>query len=438
MARSIARSTRFLAPAALAGLALWTTLAAASDAGAGADERRADPFEITIKATGLVSRAPDDMALYPVRDSASSLWRMRLTYQGRPAEGVRTELAYEQRARLQSEGAGAAGAAGLLPSAAEAPYRLTQLDWLIADAGETYAYRHEIDRASVSFDLELAGHRGRVTLGRQAVGMGRGVIFGAVDVFAPFSPLEVDRDWRRGVDAARADFALTDTTSFDVTAAFGADHDHDAVVARLRGYSPGSGADGELIVGRRARDWMYAGVFSRPVGGAEAHCELAVFEIPEHAGDGELFGADHLTARLVIGGSYNFAGVGEGGLKVFAEYHYSGFGVAHPQEILTRLQDPQFLRRFLRGDTQILGRHALAGQLSYPFTDTLTGTFLLLTSPADGSGVAAPSVRYDLADNATLLGSLFVPWGAGPRFGELQSEYGATPISLFLQAAIYY
>ena len=433
MARSIARSTRFLAPAALAGLALWTTLAAASDAGAGADERRADPFEITIKATGLVSRAPDDMALYPVRDSASSLWRMRLTYQGRPAEGVRTELAYEQRARLQSEGAGAAGAAGLLPSAAEAPYRLTQLDWLIADAGETYAYRHEIDRASVSFDLELAGHRGRVTLGRQAVGMGRGVIFGAVDVFAPFSPLEVDRDWRRGVDAARADFALTDTTSFDVTAAFGADHDHDAVVARLRGYSPGSGADGELIVGRRARDWMYAGVFSRPVGGAEAHCELAVFEIPEHAGDGELFGADHLTARLVIGGSYNFAGVGEGGLKVFAEYHYSGFGVSSIEHAVARRDDSVFLERFARGDMQILGQHAVAVQALYEIADAWSLAATWIASPADGSGIVAPTLTWSVSDAATMILGAYFPYGPGSSHGTLRSEYGASPATLLVQ-----
>ena len=34
------------------------------------------------------------------------------------------------------------------------------------------------------------------------------MLFGAVDLFSPFSPLEADREWRRGVDAIRADVKL--------------------------------------------------------------------------------------------------------------------------------------------------------------------------------------------------------------------------------------
>jgi hypothetical protein len=62
----------------------------------------------------------------------------------------------------------------------------------------------------------------------------------------------------------------------------------------------------------------------------------------------------------------------------------------------------------------------------------------LLASPCDGSGVASPTLRLDLTDHLTVLGSLFVPWGPGPAGGRLESEYGATPLSLFLQANLYY
>jgi hypothetical protein len=52
--------------------------------------------------------------------------------------------------------------------------------------------RHEIDRANAQVHLRRAD----LTIGRQAIGWGRGVMFTSVDLFAPFSPLEVDREWR--------------------------------------------------------------------------------------------------------------------------------------------------------------------------------------------------------------------------------------------------
>ena len=62
----------------------------------------------------------------------------------------------------------------------------------------------------------------------------------------------------------------------------------------------------------------------------------------------------------------------------------------------------------------------------------------MLTNPTDGSGVISPSLRWDLDKNVTFIGNVFVPWGDEPSGGQFRSEYGATPTSLFLQAAIYY
>ncbi|MHC4704308.1 MAG: hypothetical protein ACYTFQ_27435 [Planctomycetota bacterium] len=62
----------------------------------------------------------------------------------------------------------------------------------------------------------------------------------------------------------------------------------------------------------------------------------------------------------------------------------------------------------------------------------------MLNNPTDGSGVVSPSLRWDLNENVTILGNVFVPWGDEPSGGQFRSVYGATPTSLFLQAAIYY
>ena len=87
---------------------------------------------------------------------------------------------------------------------------------------------------------------------------------------------------------------------------------------------------------------------------------------------------------------------------------------------------------------QILGRQAVAGQISYAFNDAANGSFLVLANPTDGSGVLSPSLRLDLDRNITLLGSVFLPWGDEPSAARLESEYGATATALFLQLNVYY
>jgi len=400
------------------------------------DGEREVSLDSAFKATGMLSYAPDDPFLYPDPDTSSSLERLRLTLGGRLSEAAVAEVAWEIRARTESADAGVVGLWGFLPSTAEAPWRLEPLDWSISESGNTSS-RHEIDRALVAFDLEWGERSGQITVGRQAVGLGRGVLFSAVDIFAPFSPFDVDREWRRGVDAARVDFMLTDTVSFDFIAAFGADRDNDALIGRLRGYSAEANIDAEIVLGTRARDRMYAGTFSWVLGEAEVHLELALFDIPEHAGDGELFGADHLTSKLVLGGSYNFD-VGRSGLKTFLEYHYSGFGVDDIADLPMRLlTDPAFGERLARGDTQMLGQHAVAIQVQYELSDEWSLGATWITSPVDWSGMISPVLTWNMADNATMVFAAHAPHGSEPDHGMPTSEYGSAPVTLLLQLRVY-
>ena len=393
------------------------------------DEGHRGDLDITGKATSLVSDAPYDPILTPESWSRTTLARLRLGLSVQHSDTMNSELAYEQRARWISGAAGMAASSAFLPSEAPAPYRITQLDWQIS-ADDDFSYRQEIDRGLVAFHPEW----GEVTVGRQAIGLGRGVVFGAVDVFAPFSPLEVDREWRRGVDAFRAEYRLSATSSAEVIGAFGETWEQSALLGRLRGYL--GEIDGALLFGKRAEDFMVGAAVSAVVQEAEVHGEIAVFDTPEEQGSSGLWGADHLVGKTVLGASYTFD-VGTG-LTVLLEHHYSGFGVEDAEDALMRLMDEDFRDRFLRGDTQIFGRQALAGQISYAFNDATNGSLLVLTNPTDGSGVVSPSLRLDLDRNITLLGSVFLPWGDEPSAGRLESEYGATATALFLQLNVYY
>jgi len=381
------------------------------------------------KLSSFMSYASDDPILFSDQWSGIALFRFRLSFDTQFNDWINSEIAYEHRARVDTGDSGIGASAGILPSLVPAPYRISQLDWEIAESDTKFSYHHEIDRAVIAFHPQW----GEVTFGRQAIGLGRGVIFSAVDIFSPFSPIEVDREWRRGVDAARLEYRISDTTSVELLGAFGETWDESAFLARARGYI--GNMDGELIIGKRAEDMMYAGTMSTTIGDAEVHLELALFDTPEPLPDEGIFGSDHLVGKAVLGSSYTFD-VGSG-LTLLGEYHYSGFGVEDVTETTTLLVDPAYQERYLRGDTQILGQHALAFQLSY-IDDPLGYSLLFLQSPVDGSGLASPSLTWDVSENITFLLSAFIPWGSSSSNGQLNSEYGATPASLFMQLNLYY
>ena len=282
-----------------------------------------------------------------------------------------------------------------------------------------------MDRALLAGDFDW----GNATVGRQAIGLGRGLLFGAIDVFSPFSPLEVDREWRRGVDAVRVEANLSDTSSIEWISAFGEHADESAHLLRVRGYA--GTVDGELVVGERADDEMFGGAASAALWGASVVCEFALFKTPERQPHDGLWGNSHLVGKAVCGASYTFD-IGNG-LTMNGEYHYSGFGMKDVRELPLYFSDPIFRERYLRGDTQILSREALALQTSYAINEGVTGTLLLLGSPEDGSGMINPALAFNVSDTFGFTVAVFTPWGDKPRNGVMRSFYGGSPQSIFLQ-----
>jgi hypothetical protein len=380
----------------------------------------------SLKSSVLLSRLPDDPTLFPDRGSATGFWRFRVEPTLRWSERATFDVAFEQRLRAFSSASNPTGAT-VLPSDAAAPFRIRQLDWRFASASNT-EWRGEIDRAAVHVHFSGAD----VTIGRQAIGWGRGALFGAVDLFAPFTPLEADREWRRGVDAVRADVKLGDRASLDTVAAFGETLRRSTAAARLRGYA--GKADIEMLGGYRARDLFIGMTSSAAVGDFELHGELAVFRSDAVAASIE-FANPRSIAKGVVGGSYRLP-IGNG-LLMYGEYHYSGFGAPSPDRILLQLRDPVFQERYLRGDTQILGRHAIGVLASYECAPELTVSNEWLQSPVDASGVVVPSSTWTFGDRWSMVVSGYLPYGRRPSGPTLGSEFGASPIAAFVQMRMY-
>lgn len=427
-----ARRRHFLRVCALLGWLVCDCALSAHAVELWSDEdsaRRAD-LRTTLKLTGFASFNPDDPYIYPNATSVTALMRTRFGVNFVLSDTVTAELAYEHHARRASHGGGISVAGSIVSSLGETPWRIAPLNWQIVRDEDNFEYRHEIDRALVTIQPEW----GVITVGRQAIGFGRGVLFSAVDMFAPFSPLEVDREWRRGVDALRVEYRTTPLSSLELTAVFGESWEDSAVLARFRGYV--GEMDGEIIAGKRGEDAVIAAVLSAALGGAAVHGEAALFHTPEDQPDGGPFGKKDLVGKLVLGSSYTF-NVGNG-LTVVGEYHYSGFGLKNAKNVINQIRNQDFIKRYLRGDSQILGQHALALQASYPFNETFTGALLVLGSLTDYSGMVAPSLVWSANAATTVTLSTFLPWGPSPKNATLRSEYGSSPFSVFAQLSLYF
>jgi hypothetical protein len=73
---------------------------------------------------------------------------------------------------------------------------LLKLDWTARETG-SLLWRHELDRLNVRFALPAAD----IVIGRQAISWGVGRFWTPSDLFVAFSPVEIDKEFKTGVDA---------------------------------------------------------------------------------------------------------------------------------------------------------------------------------------------------------------------------------------------
>jgi hypothetical protein len=397
---------------------LWT-----SPGESGPDET-ALTFASALKLTGLGSAPSSDPAYAAEGYSATGLLRLRLE-PGYQAGSWKLDAAYDNQ--LYDRSASALSAAYALPTTSPIPFRLRQIS--VAETSGNLLELQQLDRAFVSHKSESL----ELTAGRQAIGWGRGTMFSAVDIFAPFTPLQIDQEWRPGVDALSGDYKLTDNSSIQIVAAGAQTWNQSALGGRLRGYL--GPVDAELLVAKRAQDTMVGATSSAALKDAEVHGEFAVFQTPGDTPSGGIGGDHSLIPKAVFGASDNFPW--GSGLKATLEYHYSGFGAAGDSALSPLLLNRAFQARLVQGATQIVGDQVLGFSAAYTFNQRWSAALTFLQSLMDASGVLAPSATWEFSERASLLGSVYAAYGTPSSGGILRSQFGAVPPTLILQLRIY-
>ncbi len=310
--------------------------------------------------------------------------------------------------------------------------RLFNLTYVFRDEGRA-AVLQRLDRASIGYSGEKAVAR----FGRQAISWGNGMVYTAMDIFNPFDPAAVDKEYKTGDDLLYGQYLRGNGHDLQGVAVFRrnlatgrVDADWSSLALKYHGLSGGSEFD--VLVARHFADPLLGGGGSQSLGGAVWRGDVVVTFADENT---VLSAVTSLSYSWVWGGK-NLSGV--------LEYYFNGFGQPDGQYDPESLaENPELIRRLARGELFTLGRHYVVGSALVELHPLFHLTPSIFTNLSDGSALIQLATKNDLKQDLVLLGALNLPVGpSGTEFGGIETDVPGGFLSrgpgLFLQLAWYF
>ena len=256
------------------------------------------------------------------------------------------------------------------------------------------------------------------SLGRQAIGFGRIVIFSPLDVVAPFAPDALDSDNRPGVDALRVVHYFGLGGQIGATVVFGTQPENNSYLLTLSDNR--SGID-LLGIGGILRD--------RELIGLGLAGNLGPLGVKIEAGhyNGKNFGlpGGDLHEEFTIGALelwYRFPS----GMVLLSQYLYNGAGASSPIDYAAAATSATFQE----GLSFLLGQQYLLLGPSWELHPLATLSGLLIWNIDDNSALIRPQIKFSLGNNLSL--DLFYSFNSGkkpqtvaPSIFIPQSEFGS-------------
>ena len=301
------------------------------------------------------------------------------------------------------------------------------------DQGSGHVAYHRLDRLALS----LRGRRAGITLGRQALTWGNGLVFNPMDLFNPFAPTDTDRDYKIGDDMAlvrveafpAGDLQLLYVPRRDLLTG---DVAWDASSLAAKFHHAAGTTEFDLMAARHYRDYVFGLGATGYLADAAWRMDATWTRRFGARGRSDFFS---LVANLDyswIWGGKNWYGL----VELFA----NGAGDDNPADALA---DPVLLERLARGELFTLGRVYLAAQVQYEIHPLVNLYLTSITHTAAPCGILQPRAVWSLAENLqlTMGGGLY--WGrAGTEFGGFRiasvGPWIHPPDSVYLRMSVYF
>ncbi len=358
-------------------------------------------------------------------------------------------------------------------ASAARPVRALPLQY-VAPQDETLRWNHEVDRLFFQVRYEKL----TVIVGRQPISFGVGFVWKPADLVGTFSPVELDQEYKPGVDALRLNFALGRFTELAVVGAFGGPgcvqrtlpgrsvRDRLPDGSRCKQYEPQFALSHSVLMTRfrtTVKKWdlgaevgwvrgdVVGGLF---VTGTIERLRLRTevtytwdveVDAPDaegllYAGSGNALGRDNHFARAVVGMDYRFDT--EKNLVVLAELYYQGLGRRHPRDYLGVAQKPR-MAEF--GEVFNLGLLYAAAGVNYEPHERVPLSLTVMGNLLDPSMLVSATVTWKVGDNSMFVAGALIPVGKGPVLDldapqglRARSEFGFYPYVYYLQWKLYW
>lgn len=425
----LALALALLAPAPAAALGSW--------------ERGDLSLEATgaLRVTGGFMHFGDAPGLLPDQDDGLAAAVLRLLLEGGLSARVdyRANLFFELSRGPATLAGGALSTAGSFAS----PYRNTYGAWDFWESGAV-AGRMGLDRLSVEIHLAPL----ELSVGRLPLNYSVTHILTPNDLFAPFSAAAINKIYKPGVDALRANYALSPLASVELAAVLGSNADgvprwtQSALIARATMVA--WEVQWAVLGGKLAQRWFVGASLQGEMGPFGVRAEGHV-GFPDEDADGVL-DADEISAEGLLGREVHLrvaAGIDKSfewrNLNVAFEAMYLSDGAWRSDGYVARLA------RRSPDELLYLNRMYLGLSVGGEILPILRAMALALWNTQDGSGLAMASLVYSAADEVDVALGLLLPWGALPdsaaallSSGDLESEFGYVPMTAFLEARVFF
>ncbi|MFV1998236.1 MAG: hypothetical protein ACC641_09525 [Acidiferrobacterales bacterium] len=310
--------------------------------------------------------------------------------------------------------------------------RLFNLTSVIVDEGKNVLYQR-LDRVSIGYTQTSYVFR----FGRQAVSWGNGMVFQPMDIFNPFSPTAIDKEYKTGDDMVYMQNLLE--TGNDIQTVLiprrnitTGNLEADESSLAVKYHSTRGAIDIDLLVSRHFGDNLAGFGFSADWKGAILRGDLVNAWNP----NGSALSAVTSINYAWVWGRHNVSG--------FFEYYRNGYGISDGiYDPLVLVANPALISRISRGELFTLGRDYLAAGLTVELTPRWLFNPLLINNMNDGSWLTQWIATFDWKQDLKLLLGTNLPVGnKGTEYGGIPSttpgEYIGGGRSAFLQLAYYF
>jgi hypothetical protein len=257
--------------------------------------------------------------------------------------------------------------------------------------------------------LALNQQWGSVRIGRQAITWGDGFIFNPMDLFNPFPPTAIDRDYKVGDDMLNAQFSLTQIADVQLLYVARRNPDNNKVESDQASWAGklhfAAGTTEFDVMGSKHFKDNVAGIGMAGYLGDTAWRLDGTWTFLD---DGD----DYLS--LVANMDYSWVWLGKN-FYGFIEYYFNGLG---KNDYPDALFDPAITERLARGELFVLGRNYLSGHIQVELHPLFKIFFTAINNIHDPSGILQPYATWDITQNLQLTGGLNVYYGAkGTEYG---------------------